>query len=185
MEVDIDMNRIKKIIVFIATIILVLSSASFLKADAKNANYMKMFDKKHTAYHYSDGTSMQNPTHNKKKNQTNWIYFQNGIGDLFEKQTSKGYFINNFSSPVLKLPVKKNLTWKVGKEQRKILSTKTKVKTKYKTFENAVKVQVGKTSKKYYEYIVPNYGIVKESQKGKTIRELQSITDRYGNETSK
>lgn len=181
-----NMNRLKKILIFIATIILVMSSTSFLKVDAKTASYMMLFDKEHQAYNYTDGTSKRNPTHNKKLNRTSWIYYQNGIGGYTERQTSKGYYIND--GLALKFPIKKNLSWKIGKkEQRKIISTKTKVKTKYKTFKNAVKVdvrvKVGKSTEKSYEYFVPNYGIVKVTANGTVFGELESITDSYGKET--
>lgn len=62
-------------------------------------------------------------THHKKNKLRNWQAYRNGIGDAFEKQNPIGYFASDttywevaFDAPVLKRPVKKNLTWTVGKE---------------------------------------------------------------------
>ena len=183
------MNRLKKFFVVIATIILISTSASFLKADAKNASYMRLVDKNHQRYEYNGDITFGYPKYDKKRNQTNWEVYWGGMVGFFEKQNTKGYYSCESGSgtvgPALKLPIKKNLTWKVGKEQRKIISTKIKVKTEYKIFKNAVKVQVGKSSEKHYQYFVPNYGMVKETQKGRTGLELKSIAAGYDNVTSK
>lgn len=180
------LKKVKRLFISIASFVLALSIISITKVDAKNANYMRVVDKKHQRYDYhlknNELITYAYPSYSKKNKLRNWQTFWNGIGDAFEKQNSKGYFASDttyweitFDAPVLKFPVKKNLTWKVGKEQRKILKTKTSVKTKYKTFKNAVKVQVGNSSAKHYQYFVPKFGMVKETKKGKSIFELVNV----------
>ena len=172
------MKKIIGVLTFFAAVVLVFSSISY-NADAKNANFMRTIAKKQQVEYDYTMKSLHFPHYNKKNNQTNWEIWLNGFGALTEKQTSKGYYdtdaTNYVNAPALKLPVKKNSTWKVGKEQRKIVATKTTVKTKYKVFKNAVKVQIGKSSAKHYQYFAPKYGEVKETKKGKVAEELVKI----------
>ncbi|MFE6166445.1 hypothetical protein ACFVP8_01075 [Viridibacillus arvi] len=108
------------------------------------------------------------------KEGTMWM-ISSAMGGSFsyEKQTATGYYEwQTTKSNLLALPVKKNKQWTTTnsyeeKEIRKIVSTKTNAKTPYKTFTNAVKVQIGKVSAKHYDYFVAGYGKVLETKNGK------------------
>ncbi|MFF3100942.1 hypothetical protein [Viridibacillus arvi] len=108
------------------------------------------------------------------KEGTMWM-ISSAMGGSFsyEKQTATGYYEwQTTKSNLLALPVKKNKQWTTTnsyeeKETRKIVSTKTNAKTPYKTFTNAVKVQIGKASAKHYDYFVAGYGKVLETKNGK------------------
>ncbi|QOV10436.1 hypothetical protein [Viridibacillus arvi] len=108
------------------------------------------------------------------KEGTMWM-LSSAMGGSFtyEKQTATGYYEwQTIKSKLLALPVKKNKQWTTTNsydenEIRKIISTKTNAKTPYKTFTNAVKVQIGKASAKHYDYFVGGYGKVLETKNGK------------------
>lgn len=173
----------------VITVILICSLISSLNVNAKTPNFKRIADKNHQEYEYSVRVVGK-----KKKSERIYmtkprkcefglcwnLLIPNGIGFTSEKQTSKGYFDafitdSNMDDIALKFPIKKNLSWKGVGERRKIISTKTNVKTKYKTFKNAVKVQIGKKAKKRYQYFVPNYGMVKETEKGKVNLQLARV----------
>ncbi|RIJ69384.1 hypothetical protein [Rummeliibacillus sp. POC4] len=171
------MKKFRKVLALLTAFILVISVMSSLNAHAKTSSFKRAADKNHQEYEYTT-LSIVEPYYAKEFKAVSWkLLVQSAIAATFESQTSKGYYDSwvtggNMEDLALKFPLKKNVKWKAAGEQRRIVSTKTTVKTKYKTFKNAVKVQIGKSSEKNYQYFVPNYGMVKDVKNGKTIEQL-------------
>lgn len=176
----------KKIILFFTCFALIFSMISFttdISAKTTKRNFMKNHKKVYTyqsAKGFKQSIKAHSTSSNKKQRQTVWLYLnQENTHGLNEQQTSKYYSIS-YSGEEIRITRTPKVGTKIyslyyGKDklyEGKVISTRAKVKTKYKTFKNCVVVKT-KTEKNYY---ADGYGIVKRvDNKGKVIEQLIKV----------
>lgn len=80
------------------------------------------------------------------------------IGDINFIEEAKGIKTKEL---VLKMPAKVGEKWKKNKAEYKIVSVSEEVKTAFKTFEGAVKVEIREGKNLWYSYYHEDYGFIK------------------------